>query len=89
MAGTIPAFGAKGPNKELIDSVVPDKPVILFALDGHSAWANSKALEVAGITNMTADPVGGIIERDSIGNPSGTLREISAAALIITKLTAH
>jgi hypothetical protein len=81
-----PAFGAKGPGKELLDSIVPDKPVALFALDGHSLWVNSKALEIAGITNTTADPVGGIIERDWQGNPSGTLRETSAAALIITKL---
>ncbi len=81
-----PAFGAKGPNKELIDSIVPDKPAIFFAMDGHSAWANSKALEMAGITNMTPDPAGGIIERDSRNNPTGTLRETSAASLVMTKL---
>ena len=81
-----PAFGPKGPTKELLDSVVPDRPVYLFALDGHSAWVNSRTLEIAGITRETPDPSGGIIERDSNGNPSGTLREISAEALVISKL---
>jgi len=81
-----PAFGPKGPTKELLDSVVPDKPVILFALDGHSAWVNSKALEKANVTNKTPDPAGGVIERGSNGNPSGTLRELSAEFLVISKL---
>ena len=81
-----PAFGPNGPTKELLDSVVPDRPVVLFALDGHSAWVNSKALEMANITNETPDPMGGIIERDSKRNPSGTLREISAISLVMSKL---
>jgi predicted amidohydrolase YtcJ len=81
-----PAFGEKGPGKELLDSIIPDKPVALFALDGHSLWVNSKALEMTGITSKTPDPVGGVIERDSSGNPTGTLRETSAASLVITKL---
>jgi len=81
-----PAFGPNGPTKELLDSVVPDKPVILVALDGHSAWVNSKALEMAGITNKTLDPSGGTIERDSKGNPSGTLREKSAIDPVVSKL---
>ncbi len=80
------AFGPNGPTKEFLDSVVPDRPVILFALDGHSVWVNSKALETANITNETPDPAGGVIERDSKGNPSGTMRELSAAALVISKL---
>jgi len=81
-----PAFGAKGPGKELLDSIVSDRPVALFALDGHSLWVNSKALEMAEITNKTPDPAGGIIERDFLGDPSGTLRETSAASLVLTRL---
>lgn len=80
------AFGQNGPTKELLDSIVPDKPVILFAMDGHSLWVNSKSLEMAGINNNTPNPMGGIIERDSLGNPSGTLREQSAQILVISKL---
>ncbi|MHB8118349.1 MAG: amidohydrolase [Methanothrix sp.] len=80
------AFGPKGPSKEILDAVVPDKPVMLHSLDGHSLWVNSKALEMAGITNKTPNPMGGIIERDSLGNPSGTMRELSAQSLVISKL---
>ncbi|MHC1687912.1 MAG: amidohydrolase [Methanothrix sp.] len=80
------AFGPKGPTKELLDSIVSDRPVFIFAIDGHSAWVNSKALEIAGITNKTLDPSSGIIERDSNGNPSGTLREESAERMVLSKL---
>ena len=68
-------FGPHGPTKELLDAVVPGIPALLFSEDYHNAWANSKALEMAGITAQTPDPADGIIERDTAGNPSGTLRE--------------
>lgn len=80
------AFGAKGPTKELLDSIIPDKPVVLFAMDGHSIWVNSKALKMAEITDKTPDPSGGVIERDSNGFPTGTLREMSASILVLSKL---
>lgn len=51
-------FDAKGPNKELLDKVVPDRPVLLMDHTIHSVWVNSKALEVAGITKETKDPPG-------------------------------
>lgn len=51
-------------SKKLIDAVVPDRPVILDSRDGHSSWANSKAIELAGITNDTPDPPDGRIDRD-------------------------
>jgi len=73
------------PRKELLDKIVPDRPVILDAFDGHSSWVNSKALEIAGITKQTPDPLRGRIERDpKTGEPTGTLRE-SAARLVISK----
>ena len=43
--------------------------------DGHSAWVNSKALEIAGVTADTPDPVDGRIERNADGSPQGTLHE--------------
>ena len=46
-------FPNDSPPKELLDEVVPDKPVFLYSQSGHSAWLNSKALEVAGITKDT------------------------------------
>lgn len=72
---SLPVFPNANPTKELLDAVVPDRPVFLSAADGHSGWANSKALEVAGITSATPDPRNGRIERDASGAPTGTLRE--------------
>ena len=70
------------PDKTMIDGVSPDTPVLLNDTSGHSAWANSKALEMAGVTRDTPDPQGGIIERDTDGNPTGILREGPAIFLV-------
>ena len=72
-------------RKELIDAVVPDRPVILWSRDGHTTWVNSKALEVAGITKDTPDPPDGRIDRDpKTGEPSGSLQE-GASGLVADK----
>jgi predicted amidohydrolase YtcJ len=63
------------PRREDLDRVVPDRPVFLPNRDGHDAWVNSAALERAGITADTADPVSGRIARDPDGSPLGTLHE--------------
>ncbi|MCB1693785.1 MAG: amidohydrolase [Pseudomonadales bacterium] len=68
-------FKDANPGKALLDAVSVTRPIFLGGADGHSSWANSKALEVAGINRETPDPPAGIIERDDAGNPSGTLRE--------------
>jgi len=68
-------FGQDGPHKSLLDAVSMTRPIILWASDGHNAWANSVALELAGVTAETADPPLGVIEREADGSPSGTLRE--------------
>ena len=72
-----PLFGPKGPTKEMIDAVVSDRPVFIISGFGHSAWANSKALEVLGITKDTLDPHEGahFYRRDADGNPTGHLVE--------------
>jgi predicted amidohydrolase YtcJ len=63
-------------RKELLDRVVPDRPVLLASIDGHSSWANSKAIEIAGITNDTPDPPDGRIDRDpKTGEPIGSFQE--------------
>ena len=56
-----------------IDAVVSDRPVWLRRIDGHAGWANTRALEIAGIDNDTPDPVGGKIIRDANGNATGVL----------------
>jgi len=63
------------PPKEDLDAIVPDRPVFLPNRDGHSAWVNSKALELAGIRAETPDPADGRIERSAGGEPLGTLHE--------------
>ena len=71
----LPLFPAANPTRQLLDSLVPDRPVYLRSADGHGAWVNSRALALAGITAATPDPPRGRIERDASGAPSGTLRE--------------
>ncbi|GAA3039761.1 amidohydrolase [Streptomyces lactacystinicus] len=69
------------PTRQLLDSVVPDRPVYLTNRDHHGAWANTRALELAGLTADTPDPADGRIEREADGTPGGTLQE-GATALV-------
>jgi predicted amidohydrolase YtcJ len=78
------AFEGGTPRREDLDRIVPDRPVFLTNRDGHGAWVNSKALELAGITAATTDPSDGRIERDPDGTPSGTLHE--GAMDLVTRL---
>ncbi|MFI0806171.1 amidohydrolase [Streptomyces echinatus] len=79
------AFAGGTPSKELLDAVVPDRPVYLPNRDHHGAWVNSRALELAGIGRSTPDPADGRIERDASGEPSGTLQE--GAMQLVGRLT--
>ncbi len=71
------------PHRSMLDAVSPDTPVLINDTSGHSAWANSKALSIAGVDVDTPDPDAGIIERDADGHPTGVLRE-SAIGLVRT-----
>lgn len=72
-------FPHLGPSKEILDAIVPDRPIAIVSYDGHSLWVNSVTLEQAAITLETPDPEGGRIERHpDTGQPSGTLRETAA-----------
>jgi predicted amidohydrolase YtcJ len=72
------------PTKEILDELVPDRPVVVECFDAHSVWVNSKALALAGITRQTPDPrqeglVIGVIVRDpKTGEPTGVLKEGAA-----------
>ncbi len=69
-------FAGGLPTRQMLDAVVPDRPAYLTAYDGHTGWANSLALERAGITRDTPDPPNGVIERDPrTGEPTGVLKE--------------
>jgi predicted amidohydrolase YtcJ len=61
------------PTARELDLAVADRPAVLGRIDGHAKWLNTKALAAAGIDRATADPVGGRIERDEAGNPTGVL----------------
>ena len=63
------------PDRAALDAVADNHPALLDDTSGHSSWANSRALAMAGITRATPNPEGGIIERDAAGDPSGILRE--------------
>ncbi|MEU2060510.1 amidohydrolase [Streptomyces sp. NPDC013455] len=79
------AFAGGTPARELLDAVVPDRPVYLPNRDHHGAWVNSRALELAGIGRDTPDPADGRIERDASGAPGGTLQE--GAMQLVGRLT--
>ena len=71
----MPAFPGGNPTAADLDAIVPDRPVLLPNRDHHSAWVNSRALEIAGVDRDTPDPADGRIEREPDGRPSGTLHE--------------
>ncbi|WP_211225878.1 amidohydrolase [Nocardioides alkalitolerans] len=63
------------PTRQQLDSVIPDRPAVLVSHDGHGVWANSRALERAGIDERTPDPPLGRINRDRDGRATGVLVE--------------
>jgi predicted amidohydrolase YtcJ len=65
------------PTAEDLDRVVPGRPVYLTRVDGHAAWANTKAMELAGITGNTPDTQGGVIIRDNEGEATGIFIDAS------------
>jgi predicted amidohydrolase YtcJ len=76
------------PARKSLDEAAPNNPVFLSGMHGHASWANSKALEIAGITGRTPDPPGGKILRDEkTGEPTGVLIE-NAQALVRAKVPA-
>ncbi|MFI6643309.1 amidohydrolase [Streptomyces sp. NPDC050504] len=79
------AFEGGSPTRQLLDRIVPDRPVYLPNRDHHGAWANSRALELAGIDRHTPDPADGRIERDASGEPTGLLQE--GAMELVARLT--
>lgn len=73
------------PSKKSLDASGIERPILLRRIDGHAAWVNSKALEIAGINDKTLDPQGGIIERNSKGEATGLLID-SAIDLVENKI---
>jgi len=80
-------YGPGEPTAAMIDKVVPDRPVFLWQVDGHSAWVNTKAMEMAGLNKDTPDTVPGAsyFVRDADGNPTGYIIEVPAQLEILNK----
>ena len=78
-------FPGQVPDKKYLDAVVPDRPVFIWERDGHMGLANSKALQLAGITRESKDPMDGRIEHNSKGETTGELKE-GAVRLVAGKI---
>ena len=64
------------PTRQILDELVPDRPAYMTCYDGHTGWANTAALRLAGITAATPDPPDGVVVKDSkTGEPTGVLKE--------------
>lgn len=71
-------WGGQWPTKADLDAVAPNNPVFVQRVDGHVSWANTLALNAAGVTRETHAPDGGEILRDDRGEPTGILKETAA-----------
>ncbi|PZQ84137.1 MAG: twin-arginine translocation pathway signal protein [Ancylobacter novellus] len=78
-------FPPEGPNRAELDAIIPDRPAFFFAIDGHSLWANSKALEMAGVSRDTPDPIPrfSYYARDQKGDPTGYVLETNAVLTLV------
>jgi predicted amidohydrolase YtcJ len=77
---------ANFPTRKDLDAISTEHPMLFTHISGHVAVANSKALELAGITTATANPPGGEIEHDAQGQPDGMLKEGSAYGMVARKI---
>ncbi|MDN5807317.1 MAG: amidohydrolase family protein, partial [Brevibacterium sp.] len=80
-------FPGGAPSAAILDELSPDRPIILLSADHHSAWVNSKAMDLAGLDASTPAPPGGVIEKDEAGTPTGCLHE-SAMDLVSAQVPA-
>ncbi len=72
---------ARLPTRQMIDAVTENHPVFLSRYDGHAVLVNSLALELAGVTRDTPDPVGGVIVRDGAGEPTGIFKDVAQSLI--------
>lgn len=77
---SLPEDSVEGvPRNRGLTRVAPDNPVLLTHASGHAAFANQAALEAAGVSESTTDPLGGTLVRAPDGSLTGLLRETAAA----------
>jgi predicted amidohydrolase YtcJ len=75
------------PTRHELDRAAPDNPVILTIRGGHACVANTRALERFGIARDTPDPEGGVIDRDSSGDLTGVLRDVTSIRAVLPQAT--
>lgn len=80
-------WGGQFPTADDLAHAAPNHPVYLTRVDGHAAWVNRKALEIAGVTAKTPDPPGGKVLRTPSGEPTGILID-NAEELVASKIPA-
>jgi predicted amidohydrolase YtcJ len=68
-------WGGELPSKEWIDSVSGDHPIFISRYDGHMAFANSKAIQLAGVSANTVSPEGGVIVKNAKGELTGCFKD--------------
>ena len=74
-------FSGGLPTRQILDTLVPDRPAYLTSYDGHTGWANTRALKLAGVNRRTANPAHGIVVKDARGEPTGVLKEAAMALM--------
>ncbi len=87
-AGYFPEiFGEDGPNKSILDSIIPDKPAFFYDIGFHNIWVNSKALQLADIKKETVykDHEDWIVKDKNTGEPTGWIKE--DARELVTQIT--
>ncbi len=80
------AFGGRSYHHELIDAAAGDGPMLVHALDMHTAFANAEALRIAGVDGPRRFPDGASIVCDERGRPTGELRERAAADVVLERI---
>ena len=75
------------PTRDELDAVSTDLPIVIVHQSGHLGVANSKALEMAGITENSEAPPGGVIQRDENGRSNGVLEEYAFFAVLVPMLS--
>jgi len=88
---TYAAFPGGLPTRAPLDAVVVERPAWLVSYEGHTGWANTLALKLAGVTRETADPPNGLIVRDANGDATGALKEdaMDLVARLVPKPLPH
>lgn len=79
----------KWPDRHDLDQLCADRPIVMESYCQHAMWVNTKALELAGISEKTPEPVSGTIRRDESGHPTGILLELDALNLIKENLPGY